>query len=39
MTDATDKWVTLLSSYLVLEYKHVVGCTQQSVQQGSAVLE
>jgi hypothetical protein len=39
MTDATDKWATLLSSYLVLEYKYVVGCTQQSVQQGSAVTE
>jgi len=39
MTDATDTWVTLLCSCLVLEYKHVVGCTQQSVQQGSAVTE
>jgi hypothetical protein len=39
MMDATDKWVTLLSSVLILEYKHVVGCTQHSVQQGSAVTE
>ena len=39
MTNATDKWVTLLSSYSILEYKNFVGCTQHSVQQGSAVTE